>query len=328
MFKSPFLPSSSSPGHGSIHLSILPPSHPVLTAFTYQYPLKLISPDPYHLPTKSEQTVILVFLLAYGGGLVAGDQIHLSITLEPTTRLALATQGSTKLFKSPSKETVSRQTLDVTIGEGAGLSYLPDPTQPFDQSAYEQRQMFKVAKGSSLAVLDWVSEGRRARGERWGLRVWKGINEVRSAESGRLMLRDSVVLDDGEGRVGRKGAEALEMKTDGMGIVGTLILYGPLFKGLGEYFLSEFGTLPRIGGRNWGAAEEIQISAEERVRLERRNQEKADGLLWTAANVRGFVLVKFGALEVEGARKWLGHMFRTEGSVTREFGEQAVLFFR
>jgi urease accessory protein len=328
MYKSPFLPSSSAPGHGTIHLSLLPPSLPVLKTFTYQYPLKLISPDPYQLPNRSSQTVILVFLLTYGGGLVAGDQINLSITIDPTTRLALVTQGSTKLFKSPSKETVSQQVLDVTVGDDAGFCYLPDPTQPFAGSVYAQRQVFKVGKEASLAVLDSVSEGRRARGERWGLRMWKGKNEFRNAGDGRLLLRDSVILENGEGKDVKQGPESLEMKTDGMGVVGTLILYGPLFKALGEYFLSEFEKTPRIGGRNWGGGEEKEISGEEQERLDRQKQEKDDGLLWTAASVRGFVLVKFGALQVEGARRWLGHMIRAEGSVLKEFGEQALLCLR
>jgi urease accessory protein len=157
--------------------------------------------------------------------------------------------------------------------------------------------------------------------------MWKGRNDVRAAGDGRLLLRDSVVLDDREGKDGRGGREALEMKTDGMGIVGTLILYGPLFKGLGEYFLSEFEKLPRIGGRNWGD-EVLETSAEDQARRDRQRQDKADGLLWTAANVRGFVLVKFGATEVEGARKWLGHMVRADGSIAREFGEQALLCLR
>src|SRR6266536_3522138 len=319
MSKSPFSPSSSSPGHGSIHLSLLPPSHPVLKTFTYQYPLKLIAPDPYPLPANPEQIVILIFLLTYGGGLVAGDQINLSVMLDSATRLALVTQGSTKLFRSPSKDTVSRQVLDVTVGEKAALCYLPDPTQPFDGSSYEQKQAFKVSNGSSLAVLDWVSEGRRARGERWGLRLWKGRNEVRNADSGRLLLRDSVILEDGEGRDGKVGSEVLEMKMDGMGITGTLILYGPLFQNLGEYVMNEFEKLPRIGGKNWGTGEELQTSGDDQARLDRQNQEKADGLLWTAARVRGFVLVKFGALEVGGARRWLGHIIRAEGSVSRHF---------
>ena len=46
---------------------------------------------------------------------------------------------------------------------------------------------------------------------------------------------------------------------------------------------------------------------------------------WTAARVRaGFVLVKFGAKDFETAKDWLGGLLREEGSIIREFGEEAL----
>ena len=50
-----------------------------------------------------------------------------------------------------------------------------------------------------------------------------------------------------------------------------------------------------------------------------------EGLLWTAAQVRGFVMVKLGGVEIDETRRWLGDMLRREGSVEREFGHQALL---
>jgi len=179
---SPFTSSNSIPGHGNIRLSLLPPNKPSLTAFAYQYPLKLIAPNYHNSP--SGHPIALIFLLTYGGGLVGGDKIHLSITIDAQARLALVTQGSTKIFKSPSRSVVSGQTLDVQVGEGAALCYLPDPTQPFAESVYDQKQSFRISSGSSLCVLDWVSEGRRARGERWSFWGWRGRNEVREATVG------------------------------------------------------------------------------------------------------------------------------------------------
>ena len=164
---SPFAPSQSSPGVGYITVSLLPLQKQILTRLEYQYPLKLIAPDTHASPEVPSNTVSLVFLLTYGGGLVGGDKITLKVSLAEGTRLALATQGSTKIFKSPGRSVVSGQILEVTIGKGASLCYLPDPTQPFAESVYEQRQTFYVDRfgASSLRVLDWVSEGRRARGE-------------------------------------------------------------------------------------------------------------------------------------------------------------------
>jgi urease accessory protein len=330
---SPFAVSTSAPGKGTIELSLLRPSKQVLTGLTYQYPLKLIAPDPHNAPNEGQDPVTIVFLLTYGGGLVGGDRINLRVHLSNQTKLVLLTQGSTKLFKSPSRSVISGQTLNVTVGKGAALCYLPDPTQPFGESVYEQRQTFWLdpKHDSSLCVLDWVSEGRRARGESWTLHSWEGRNEVKepisgSNSQGRLLLRDVVMLSDNQLAGEQNG---LLEKTNGMGVFGTLILCGPVFKKLGQFFLSEFSGQPRIGAKNWtGEDFEKEKSAERLCGDQRRRQEQADALLWTAAYVRGFVLVKFGAREVDGARRWLGSIMLQEGSVEREFGHQALFCLR
>lgn len=397
----PFAKSKAKPGEGEIILSLLPPGKQVLTAFEYQYPLKLISPDPHIVAvTSTDHTsqakasanetatanvpVTTVFLLTYGGGLLAGDNINLTITLDPHTRLALLTQGSTKIFKAkeqslsasttatltsfsnPAPLSLTRQTLNVKISPHAALCYLPDPNQPYARSTYIQHQTFYTSPygSSSLLFLDWVSEGRSARGEHWDLTSWRGRTEVRefdesSNSPGRLLIRDSLQLFSDD-------VADLRAKTAGHGIVGTLIIYGPVFGGLGEFIMKEFRALPRIGAKNWapppktptiieeegeGSKDYFGAPAPQSPHAHHRNHkhgpttqsstspmpggahkhradEHVEGLLWTAAPVRGFVIVKFGAPDVDGARRWLGEMLRQEGTVEREFGHQALLCLR
>ena len=298
-----------------MRLSLLPPGRQCLTECSYQYPLKLVAPDPH--TGHEEKHVTVVFLLTYGGGLVGGDKIDLTVELEPLTQLVLLTQGSTKIFKSLDPSIVSAQILDVTIGAGATLVYLPDPTQPFGQSIYEQRQTFHVDSSgtSNLLLLDSVSEGRPARDESWHLTRYRGRNEIRAG--GRLILRDAIQLSNED-----FGGSGLGQKMGGKGITGTLIIYGPLFKALGDFFMHRFQSQPRIGAKNFTQDEKshmLDIMA---------LQEKVDGVLWTASNIRGIVLVKFGAKEVDGARRWLGRLLREEGSVERLFGHQALLCLR
>lgn len=251
----------------------------------------------------------------------------MTITLAATTRLILLTQGSTKIYKSLSPSTISQHTTITTLHPGAGLVYLPDPVQPFDRSAFEQVQIYNLigTGDASLCVCDWVSEGRSARGEKWGFWKYGSRNEIWAVEGGadagkkRLLLRDNLILD-GEGEEAN-----LAGKMDNLGVFGTLILHGPLFASLGDYFLHEFKALPRIGGRQWDkSVENDDLVDEERRRAARVKREKDDNLLWTAAQVRGFVVVKFGARAVEGARTWLRNIIREEGGVEKEFGERAL----
>lgn len=216
--------------------------------------------------------------------------------------------------------------MSVELEDGAALCYLPDPVQPFEASAFEQKQVYNMHGGSeSLCACDWVSEGRTSRGERWAFRKYISRNEVWLTLAGnakrRLMLRDNLILDAGAAH-----SESVISRMDGLGVFGTLILCGPLFKELGIYFMEEFKLLPRIGSRQWDAPTEL--SPKEVERAARVEKERNDGLLWSAATLRGSTVVKFGAREVEGARRWLKYMLRAEGTVERKFGERALLCLR
>ncbi|KAL8735922.1 MAG: hypothetical protein Q9166_000484 [cf. Caloplaca sp. 2 TL-2023] len=368
---STFPPSNISPGTGTVKLSLHPPDHPVFETLSFSYPLKLVASASHNLPSfhvpppenendssstlfPRPSSVPLLFLLTYGGGLVSGDHIHLSITLAPSTRLTIATQGSTKIFKpslppsaSPSTPPppLTRQDLAVTIAASAAFWLGPDPCQPFATSRYAQTQIFEVdvEGGGSLGFVDWVCEGRSARGEKWEFEGWRGRNEIwdvsssmlsgTAEESGekrearrRLVLRDVLIIS----------APDIRSRVDGMGIFGTVILIGPLFSSLAVFFINEFKALPRIGARDWNAHNKVGVTLSiesvpseaerrEQWRIQRHERENRDGVLWTAANVRGAVVVKFGAREVEGAKSWLGGMLREEGTVRREFGPGGLM---
>ena len=334
-FASPFGKSTSKPGHGSIVVAVLAPDTPVLRDVSYQYPLKLVAPDPLPPPDQqctdgvhAPRLVHTVFILTYGGGIVAGDSIDLSVRLDQNTRLVLLTQGSTNIFKTPDPALLSRQHMAVTVTAQSALVYLPDPVQPFAQSAFSQSQIYHFEnEQGNLCVCDWVTSGRSARGENWNIHEYRSRNEVWAVGGGtdgpknrRLLLRDNLILDT-HGRTGMAFSERM----DGYSVFGTLIIRGPLFASLSAFFQEEFEALPRIGSRNWGDAAEREPTPRERWRAQRQQHEKDDGLIWSAANVRGFVLVKFASREVEGSRNWLKDALREEGSIIQLFGERALL---
>lgn len=332
----PFLSSQSRPGRGTIHLALLPPNTPRLKTVSYQYPLKLISPSTSHVPDDQARLVHTVYLLSYGGGLVAGDTIDLSVILEANTRLVLLTQGSTKLFKAPSRDVLSKQCMTVDIAPTSALCYLPDPVQPFERSNFEQTQIYDIlpskdgAEPGNLCALDWVCNGRPANGENWSFHRYGSRNEIYIRQPDgkrRLLLRDNVALDD-------QGIDAsIAPRMDGQAVFGTLILFGPRMRLLGRFFMEEFKLLPRIGGRKWDSGSEDGEGEEEidpvvARRATRQRRETRDGVLWSAASVRGCVVVKFTAPEIEAGRWWMRNMLLEEGSIKAMFGERAFLCLR
>ena len=326
----PFPKTCASPGDGRIVAKLLPSGGNGLETIVYQYPLKLISPTS----ASGGQKSVLVFLLSYGGGLVGGDSVNLSIDIRAGASLSLVTQGHTKIFKSPSPEVVTSQDLHVQMDQDSALCLLPDPVQPFEDSVYAQTQVLKMASRCSLCLLDWVTAGRTARGENWNFVKWTGRNEVwlcgadQSRE--RLLVRDVVRLSgEGSAAVGLPLRDTMHKMT----IFGTLILRGTTVEPLAGFFLSEFDALPRLGARDFRSIEDQEgeatnMSDFEQWRFQRIEMERKQGVLWSAARVRGCVVVKFAAPAVEAGREWIGSMLVKEGTVDARFGEAALMCVR
>ncbi|OJT10067.1 hypothetical protein TRAPUB_13423 [Trametes pubescens] len=73
------------PGHGRIVLRNDGTSN-ILTEMSAMYPLKLLSPQ------LSSSDVSIVYMLSYGGGLVGGDRVQLSVEVQDGARLAILSQ--------------------------------------------------------------------------------------------------------------------------------------------------------------------------------------------------------------------------------------------
>lgn len=304
------MPAPSSPGIGHIVARLLPPSRLVLPTLTFQYPLKLISSA---LPTAQ---CLTVFILSYGGGLVSNDTIHLSATIETGAKLCLLTQGSTKVFRRVQPSHLTQQELHVTLHARSALLLLPDPIAPFADSAYRQTQRFYLPADdtASIIMLDWLTEGRSASGEKWDFHAFVSRNEFflpREDGSQRLMLRDAMVLE----RVGVEEEAELRDRMEGMAVFATLVIRGPMFKLLEAEILQRFREEPRIGNRNWDDG-----------KVEKRRWE---GVVWTAARVRGFVLVKVGGRSLQEVRGFLRMLLEEgeggRGEVVGKFGEGCLL---
>ncbi|CAK7230502.1 hypothetical protein SBRCBS47491_007607 [Sporothrix bragantina] len=367
MVNSPFPPSTATPGDGRIVAALTPNGEPGLAVVSYQYPLKLIAPQTGagvgtlgggEQDDATRRKSALVFLLSYGGGLVAGDQVNLTIDVHRGARLSLVTQGTTKVFKATGDgreapvKVPTRQNLIMTVAPGAGLCLLPDPVQPFAESLYEQVQVVRLDEKDSIAapslcLLDWVTQGRAANGENWSFTSWKGRNEVWIETGGggdgdipprkRLLVRDAVMLAPGYLDNAFFNETVLRDSLQGLAVFGTLILRGPMVDALGQFFMSEFDGLPRLGGRDFRDKKEtnppLSITTDmmlslEAWRTERLRLELMHGVLWSAAAVRGCVVVKFGARSIEGGRLWIGAMLQREGSVAAAFGDEALMCVR
>ncbi len=149
---------------------------------------------------------------SFGGGLVAGDQTRLDIRLGPDTRCYVGSQASSKIYRAHGARPSSHVTT-ATVGPGALLVFAPDPVQPFADASYSQTQRFSLAPTAGLVLIDWISAGRAARGERWAFHQIHSRNEIFVGPE-RTFL-DTLVLSPADGpltapqRLGRFNGLAL-----------------------------------------------------------------------------------------------------------------------
>ena len=133
-----------------------------------------------------------VYLRTFGGGLVAADRVQLYADIHEGSTAVLTTQAPIKVFHQLDG-VGAQQTLQAAVGPGATLVVAPDPLTCFADAAYEQRQTFDLVGDASLVLLDWVTCGRAARGERWTFDRYDSCNRIRC--DGREIVFDRLRLD-------------------------------------------------------------------------------------------------------------------------------------
>jgi urease accessory protein len=243
------------PGTGRLEVQLVDGASAVVGSRAAS-PLQLLAP-------RARGRAAWIVAASHGGGLVVGDAIRLSISVGPGATACLGTQAETKVYRAgagaPSpgatgtpglrpaqaERTVkrafvgARQELAAEVGAGGLLALLPDPVSPFAGSRYAQLQRFELAPGASLAVLDAVTAGRAARGERWAFDGYRARNEVRVG--GELVLADALRLEAAEG-------PPPSTRLLGLELLATVVLVGPRLAGAARALLEELSRAPAAAG--------------------------------------------------------------------------------
>lgn len=195
-------------------------------------PMKLLTPRPKSGDGATAHAVVS----GYGGGLVSGDHLRLRLDVGDAARCRLGTQASTKVYKRLPHGRASRQTLEATVGRDAVLAIAPDPVTCFAGAAYEQSQRIDLHESSSLLLIDWLTSGRWAGGERWAFDLYRSRTEATVA--GRRVLLDALRLDPSDGPI------AAPHRCGRFNCIATVVLLGPAFAAASEALLARVAGEP------------------------------------------------------------------------------------
>jgi urease accessory protein len=177
---------SIAPGTGVVSVQRSGSKSVVLRAFASS-PLRLLSP-------RNHGSAAWLYTATYGGGLVDGDALDLTISVGDAAALLLSTQASTKVYRSPAG---TRVELEADVGEEALLVLAPDPVVCFAGASYTQVQRLNLTPTGGVVIVDWLTSGRRARGERWAFDNY--VASLTIHRDGRLLVYDSLALGRADG---------------------------------------------------------------------------------------------------------------------------------
>jgi len=124
-------------------------------------------------------------LLHTAGGLVGGDQLGITVHLEPGSRALLTSVAAQKVYGSIGRSRLrpegawAVQELAFELEEGADLEWLPQELVMYADGLYEQRTRVNLAPGAGWLGAELVRLGRTAAGESLGAGRWRSLLEIR-----------------------------------------------------------------------------------------------------------------------------------------------------
>jgi urease accessory protein len=150
---------------------------------------------PIHLDENLPE-MAFVFVQQFGDGFVDGDRCRIAIDCGPGTAVHVTTQAATNLYRA--ERNFATQLVELRVGRGAVLEYLPDPVVPFCGSRFFQRTSLTADSDATAIVGEVLLPGRVARGELHAYDLYRTETEARRPD-GTLLFADLLRLSPAQG---------------------------------------------------------------------------------------------------------------------------------
>ncbi len=141
-------------------------------------------------PTYLESDLPLLTLIHVGGGYVDGDSYKTEIVVDEFSRLALTTQASTKVYKSP-KFGVN-QTMDYYLKDGSELFVKQDSLILYKEASFTQITNVHMSSTATFYYTDIITPGWADDGELFQYK--KAQSKMKIFVDGSLKVYDHLLL--------------------------------------------------------------------------------------------------------------------------------------
>jgi urease accessory protein len=206
-------------GEGAVVVERVGPRSVVTSARAHS-PLRVLEP-------RNHGDAAWIYVSTFGGGLVDGDRIALDVDVGADASAFLGTQASTKIYRSPRG---CSQHLRARVGEGGLLVSLPDPVTCFADACYRQEVEVALEPGASALIVEGLTSGRTAYGERWAFASYRARLRVGAID-------ETLHLDPAHGPLARRMGR--------FDALATIVAIGPRVAAIARALDAAVTTAPR-----------------------------------------------------------------------------------
>ncbi len=200
-------------GGGILRIERRSDGQSIVTQSRAESPLRLLTPSNHgHAPW--------VYIATFGGGLVDGDAIDLTVDIDHDAWGVLSTQAHGKVYPGHASQAIRAR-----VGDNGLLASLPDPTVCFAGAHLKQSAHVELGREANLLWLESLVSGRSAHGERWQFGSYESAISV--ARQGTVTLSDTLLLN---GAIGP--SPILHMKSYEW--LATLVVIGPAVRAIAD----------------------------------------------------------------------------------------------
>lgn len=134
-----------------------------------------------------------VYLINTSPGLLAGDELNLSLKLAPNTSLYLTDQSATKVHPMPEIGKIAKVNYQILLDANASLELFPEPIILYTDSVLEQKTIIKLHPTAKLFLSEIILPGRLAKNEYYDFNYYFNRLQVTDLEA-QILFTDAIKL--------------------------------------------------------------------------------------------------------------------------------------
>lgn len=132
--------------------------------------------------------------LIHLGGVLAGDQYELSVSMAAGAEAVVAAAAATQIYTMPNGS--ARQRLFIKTAPGSALCWVPGPQVLFSGARYHQSTRVELTPGAFVMLREVLVPGRLARGECWHFDRYESSIEIVD-QRGEFLAGENILVEPG-----------------------------------------------------------------------------------------------------------------------------------